>query len=94
MARRSSDVAAAVLLAAVSSSAMAVAADPPAERKLTWNAHPEVEAAADSGKKGQQEADTGAGTALDDGQLMPFTMGAPVPRGVRGGEDAGGLRLD
>lgn len=83
---------AAVLFAVVATSATANAEGASSEQHvLHWNAQPPGDTRADSlqpAEPAKQNAD--AAGALDDGQLDPFTMGAPTARGVASVKTVGG----
>jgi hypothetical protein len=68
-----------VLVAALSQNGAAFAADAAAEHTLTWHPNPEGTPSADTGKQ-KPEGNGGAQGAVDDGQLLPFTLGAPIAR--------------
>jgi hypothetical protein len=92
VASRSLSSKASLLLAAVATCTTAHAEDASSEQHvLHWNAQPSGDTRADSLQPVQpaKPAADAAG-ALDDGQLNPFTMGAPTARGVASVKTIGG----
>ncbi|HVW30564.1 MAG TPA: hypothetical protein VHC69_34640 [Polyangiaceae bacterium] len=92
MASRFSKSKATVLLAAVATCATAHAEETRSEQHaLHWNAEPPQETRADSVGQAEPAKPTAAAAgALDDGQLDPFTIGAPAARGVASVKTLGG----
>jgi hypothetical protein len=92
VASRSLSSKACLLLAAVATCTTARAEDAsPDQHVLHWNAQPAGETRADSLQPVQPaKPPADAAGALDDGQLNPFTMGAPTARGVASVKTVGG----
>src|SRR5262245_19385464 len=82
----------AALLAAVLPCGTAHAEEAPAHRTLRWNAYPEGEAAPDSAKRSEKKSEENgdAATAVDEGHLMPFSMGASISRSTVVAKSLGG----
>lgn len=92
MASRFSNLRGAALLAAVIPCGTAHAEEAAAQRTLRWNAHPEGEAAADSAERSEKkpEGSGDAASAVDEGHLMPFSMGASISRSTVVAKSLGG----
>jgi len=75
-------------LAALTCGSLAHAEGAP-EHTLRWNPHPETPSADTAAEKSGRNA--GAAQALDDEQLAPFTIGAPVPRATAAVKTLGGF---
>src|SRR5262252_177847 len=82
----------AALLAAIIPCGTAHAEEAAAQRTLRWNAHPEGEAAPDSAERTEKksEGDGDASTAVDEGHLMPYSMGAAISRSTVVAKSLGG----
>jgi len=83
-------MATALLVVALAGATARAEEAPSPPRVLHWNAQPASDGRADSAESTNAEKNADAAGALDDGQLAPFTIGAPVARGTASVKTLGG----